>query len=425
MILTGTPIDQTETELWAQFRFLNPELFGTAWQSFDKKFLRKSGYMGHGRKFKRGWREKMLDMIKPYVYRISAAEALDLPPVTDKAIYFDLTGKAKKAYADLERDFLHRFGELTSTTPLAITQMIRLQQLTGGFLGMDDGSLLQLEQDKLIALSDWLEDVGRDEKLVIFAKHTSEIDMLAELMKRHKRSYIIRDGRTKRGDLRLWEKFQDEDDPNVYIGQIASGGIGVDLFRSRIGIFYSKSFSYIDVDQARKRLDRNGQTRPVLFIHMIGKNTIDELIQQDVDAKCLTTENLFNHLKEREHITMAKDTKTAKAPEPAADKKKSNLPEKPTVAFGVKELAAALSMEAGDVRVLLRANDYADTYKKEGSWNFGSQKNIDSIAKALTKAKADKDKVKAEKEAADAKAAATKTAPAAAAAPAKGAKKAA
>lgn len=403
LMLTGTPIDQEETEMFGQFRYMLPSLFGTEWAAFDRKFLRKTGFMGHQRKFKRGWREKMLDMIKPHSFSIKAEDALDLPPTTDNAIYFDLTGKAKQAYAKLEKEFLYKFGDLTSTTPLAVTNMIRLQQLTGGFVGMDDGSLLQLEQDKLIALADWLEDVSKKEKLVIFARFTAEIDMIAQLMKRLGRSYVIRDGRTKQKDLRLWEDFQDKDDPQVYIAQESSGGIGIDLFRSRIAIFYSKTFSYIEYDQARKRVDRNGQTRPVIFIHMIGNNTIDELMLKALDAKCLTADYVFKHLKQERDTPMAKAEKPAsKTTEKPADdavaaKTKKAPPPKKVIEFGVKALADHTKLEPGDLRVLLRAGSYAEAHKHEGSWDFKNQKTVEKVGKELLAAQAAKIKAKAAK----------------------------
>jgi superfamily II DNA or RNA helicase len=408
LMLTGTPVDQEEIELYAQFRFLLPELFGTRWALFDRRFLRKSGFMGKLRKFKRGYREKMLNMIAPYVFSIKSADALDLPPSVDQAIYYDLTGKAKTAYNQIEKEFLYKFGDLTSTTPLAVTNMIRLQQLTGGFLGMDDGSLLELEQDRLIALSDWLVDVDKNEKLVIFARFRAEIDMIAQLMKRLGRSYVIRDGRTKPQDMNAWQDFQDKKDPNTYIAQIGSGGIGIDLFSSAIAIFYSKSFSYIEYEQARFRLTRNGQRRFVKFIHMIAKSTIDDLMLKAIDEKCLTANSIFTHLKHQRSTPMAKADKTAAAP--AEEKTKKAPPPKKAVEFGVKRLSEATGIEPGDLRVLLRGGNYAETYKQGGNWDFVNQKNIDKIAKELQAAQVKKLKEKAAKSKGDEAAAAAKAA---------------
>ncbi len=294
--LTGTPIGKDEIDLWSQMRFVNSEVLGHNWTDFDERFLRKAGYMGHDRKFKLGMKKKMLRLIEDHVVRVNADDVLDLPPVTEDMITFELTGKAKKAYREMEQEFLFKFGDFTSTSTLAITQMLRLQQLTGGFIGLDDKSLLRLEQDKLAAFADWMEDFPKNEKLVVFAQFTSEIDMIAELMRKLGRSYAIRDGRTRTRDLDSWISFQEEKHPLTYIAQIASGGVGTDLYAARVGVFYSNTLNYIDYDQARKRIIRNGQRRKVLLLHLVAENTIDEARYLSLGIKHKTADAVLSYL---------------------------------------------------------------------------------------------------------------------------------
>lgn len=382
LLLTGTPIGKDERDLWAQYRFLEESLFGTKWASFDKRYLRKAGYMGHDRKFRRGMKEKMLKKAGALSYRVEAREMYDLPKEQDMAIYFDLTGKAAKAYEELERDFLFEFDDFKSTTPLAITNMIRLQQLTGGFLGLDDGSLLQLEQDKLLMFADWLEDFPRDQKLVVCAMWTHEIDMICQVMKKMGRSYVVRDGRTKPKDMNAWMDFQDKPHPTTYIMQIASGGVGTDLYAAEVLVFYSNTFNYIDYDQARKRLYLAPR---MTFIHMIARNTIDEDRYSALNEKHQTASRTMQALRQRRRTIMAKATAKTEEKTEAKGKSKPVPPaiEKPD--YGIDQLAEALGIEdKAQVRVKLRnAEGLADQYKKGRVWDFGNKKNLEAVAKQL------------------------------------------
>lgn len=402
--LTGTPIGKDERDLYGQFRYLDPDLFGT-WKSFEKRYVRKVKIYkndgGHWFKLrmKPGAREKITKKVAPFVYRITADEALDLPGVTHQAIYFPLTGKSLKAYESLEDDFVADFGDFKVTTPQTITQMLRLQQLTGGYLGLDDKeTLLKLEQDKLAHFEDWLEDWPQGEKLVVFCKFTHEVDAVASLMKKAGRTYVIRDGRTKTKDLNAWMDFQDKPHPKVYIAQIASGGVGTDLFAARCAVFYSKSFSYIDYSQALKRLDRKGQRRKVLFLHLIAENTIDEDLYKALDDAHLTSSAILRLIQGRRNKTMAKKEKTEAAP--AAETTKKAPPPRVSPDFGVPKIAAAMGKAPAEVRVMLRGGDYASKYKTEAGWDFKDQKTVDRIVKELQEVAKAREAKKAEKEAA-------------------------
>ena len=411
LALTGTPSGKDEIDLFAQVRFLDEGVFGT-WGDFERAYLRKTKiYKPDGGFFfkvrvKPASRKKIAKKVAPYIYRVQARKALPgLPSVIDKAIYFPLTGRAKRAYEVLESELVIKLGEgFKVTTPLAITNLIRLSQLTGGYVGADDGeTLVKLEQDKLAHFEDWLEDIPKTEKLVVFARHTHEVDALAGLMAKQKRSYVIRDGRTKKKYLNAWMDFQDKPHPQVYIAQIASGGIGTDLFKARYGIFYSVTHSWIDYDQARKRIDRNGQKRNPTFLHLIAENTIDEDLYKALHQKRMNTDAILRRMKRRRTTTMAKSPPKKKAAEPVAETPvetpaptKRAPPPRKSPDFGVPRIAEKMGISGAEVRVLLRKGDYADKYKTEAGWDFGDQKTVDKVAAELTKADGAEKKAKAD-----------------------------
>src|SRR5690606_5800266 len=62
----------------------------------------------------------------------------------------------------------------------------------------------------------------------------------------------------------------------VFVAQIATGGLGITLTAADTAIFYSADFSLENYDQAKARLHRIGQKRPVTYIHLVVKGSIDE-----------------------------------------------------------------------------------------------------------------------------------------------------
>ena len=176
-----------------------------------------------------------------HAFRITAQEALPwLPKITYQDMLIELDGKAERCYDQLETDFVTylKSENIQTTTPLAVTRMIRLQQLTGGWLVGDEGDEVRVGNHKLAALQEFMEDW--DDRVVIFCRFRNEIEDIAQLFKKQKRSFMTYHGDTK--NRSCWEDFQKKSGPQGFIAQISTGGVGIDLFASRLVIFYSRTF---------------------------------------------------------------------------------------------------------------------------------------------------------------------------------------
>jgi hypothetical protein len=291
--LTGTPTDENEIDLWAQFRFLRSELLGDNWHWFRKKWMRKTGFHNFKRKLKKHLVKSYLVLLAPYTFQITRKEVLDLPPEEDYVIPFELTGNAKRVYHELETKLTTKIAGQEINAPLAVTNLSKLMQITGGFLKTED-ALLHLEQDKLATLVDWLEDYPIKTKIVIFCKFTAEIDAIKKVLSR-KRTVGVLDGRTK--DETVWERFQDKADPALIVCQIDKASVAIELSVADIGVFYSKGFSYIAYDQARARL--LGQNKRVMFVHLIAEKTTDEDQMAVLQKKHWTALSILHQLQRR------------------------------------------------------------------------------------------------------------------------------
>lgn len=280
--LSGTPMGNIETDFWAQYRFIKPELFGERYSTFDHEYFKPCGYMGYDRKFKSKMRkEAFYKLVNENSFRITKNECLDLPGITETIIPVEL--KCKKAYDKLEKElilkYINKTGEtITIEATLAITLVCKLQQLCCGFIYDDEHNVIpQGDDSKINALLDLLES---GQKTIIFCKYTWEIDNVAERLK-DKYRILIYDGRTK--DRASWQDFESQYD--IMIAQIKSGGTGLNLQCASQVIFYSLPYSYIDVSQAKDRVYRNGQKNKVTVYYLLGKDTIEENIYNVISRK--------------------------------------------------------------------------------------------------------------------------------------------
>lgn len=404
LILSGTPVPKDEIDLWSQFKFLNDKLWGANFNVFEKRALKK---IDRGDYFQlkpvRSKIKPFMDKAKDFTYQLKLDDMTDMPSKVDVVVKLSLSGKQRKAYNELEKGFLTEYKGKRSSSDLGVTNMIRLQQLVGGHLVAEDGDAIRFkEQPKLWWILDKLEDIG-NQKLLIFCRFSYEIELIASALHKLGYSYEVMKGGMKKAEIaRVRKSFQSKTGCQVLIGQISVVKEGNNFqHHCRFSVFYSKSLSYVDIDQCKRRTWRNGQKRKVVYYHLIMKNTIDEPIETIVKRKYNNAEDVLLRLMvNKRNKKMAKVKKEKKA---KADKKekKSNLPKYEAPEFGIDALAKELGIDARSVRVKLRN---AGVEKEGRTYDFKNKAGVEKVAKQLsagTEKKAKKEKVaKKEKKAA-------------------------
>jgi SNF2 family DNA or RNA helicase len=86
-------------------------------------------------------------------------------------------------------------------------------------------------------------------------------------------------------------------DVDVLGVQIQSGGVGVDLTRTRYCIYYGVGYSLGDYQQSLARVHRPGQTRPVVYNHLVATGTVDEGVYAALDSKRDAVEAVIERMK--------------------------------------------------------------------------------------------------------------------------------
>ena len=292
LILSGTPVQNNAIDIFSQYRFLDSTIFGQNFYQFRNRYAVMGGF---NRRQIIGYKDLdgLIKKEHSIAFRITKNEAIDLPEQTFETRKVHFSKKEQDLYNRIKRDSyaeLDSGGQITATTVL--TKLLRLQQLTGGFLVKDDAAKPeQVSKSKLDALSDIIEDyvIGAGKKLVIFARFIAEvkaiIDMVdKQLPKGMKQVAIYGDIKKEdRGDI--VKQFQEDPNTTVFIGQIDTAGTGITLTAADTCVYYSKNFNYATYSQSLSRIHRIGQRNVCTYIDLEVEKTIDELISKSLAKK--------------------------------------------------------------------------------------------------------------------------------------------
>jgi SNF2 family DNA or RNA helicase len=293
LILTGTPLPHTKLDAWAQYRFLDGSIFDETYSSFKVRYAVWGGFEGRVIK---GWREEE-DFARRFgsiAFRVSKA-VLDLPPEMDQELYTELSPAGRRIYDELEANFLAWLGttpEDEITVANALVLLLRLQQLTGGTLKDDQNIEHAVDAAKERLLADWLEDMPRDEPIVVFARFMADLDAILRACAQSGHTASEVSGRSPHG-IADWQAGK----TNVLAAQIQTASEGQDFTRARYCAFYSMGFSLFQYIQARARVHRAGQKRPVTYYHFLVRNTVDEKVLRAVQNRWEVVETVLQEMK--------------------------------------------------------------------------------------------------------------------------------
>lgn len=289
LILSGTPVQNNAVDIFSQYRFLDQTVFGNNFYSFRNRYCIMGGF--NNRQII-GYRSMDELIRKEYsiAYRVTKDEALDLPEQVFKTVKLEFEPKEKKLYDQLKKDSfaeLEGGGQITATTVL--TKLLRLQQLTGGFLVADEADKPKLVSEaKINALEDIIEDyvIGEGKKLVIFARFRAELDIIEKLIQKKKLKYGMIYGDIPQDDRgNIVKDFQENPDTMIFLAQIDTAGLGITLTAASTCVYYSVNWNYAAYSQSLARIHRIGQRNSCTYIHLVVKGTVDEKVLKALEAK--------------------------------------------------------------------------------------------------------------------------------------------
>lgn len=285
--LSGTPMANSPLDVYGQYRFLDPTIFGTNHFLFKQKYAIMGGAEMKfivGYKNQKELHEKF-DSIAYTCKMSDIADRLKLPdalPPIERLV--EIPAKDKKVMKDLSKEFIAECESNHVVVNNVLTKMLRLQQICSGFCVISDlfsdvESEKEMNTAKEDELSEILSDISPLASVVVFGLFRHDLSAIQRAAKKTSREYFELSG--SENTLEEWKQSE-----GAVIGvQIQAGAEGVDMTKANHAIYFSVPHSLALYNQSKARLYRPNQTRPVSFVHLIVKDTIDEVLYKSLIKK--------------------------------------------------------------------------------------------------------------------------------------------
>jgi SNF2 family DNA or RNA helicase len=290
-ILTGSPVTKNPLDLFTQCYFLDSyHLDHQSYYSFRTRYaIMKTAYIaGRSIQLVAGFKHlgELSEKLKPFSYRVLKQDCLDLPDKIYMKRIIELTPEQKQVYEQMRKEALATLNGKTVTTMIALTQLMRLQQITCGHFVADDGTTQEIKSNRLNELMDVLEEV--EGKAIIWAHWQADIKrIIKEIKKVHGPCSVVdyygltaQDQRDKNRDA-----FQNDSEVRYLVGTPQTGGYGITLTAANTVIYYSNGYDLEKRLQSEDRAHRIGQHKPVTYVDILAEETVDEKIVKSLRKK--------------------------------------------------------------------------------------------------------------------------------------------
>lgn len=294
--MTGTPIENSITDLWSIFDFLNPLLFHNS--------LELLASMADGDALS----EKLKSFVRPFILRrLKTDKSIisDLPEKIEMKSYCTLTQRQAVLYKQITNMLSDELSYLQGMERrgLVLSGILRLKQICNHpdqYTG--NGAYLQMESGKFIRLAEICEDIrARHERVLVFTQFKEMCEPLSNAL----RDIFGQEGLIIHGSTSISERGAIVDrfnDPNEYVPYIVlslrAGGVGLNLTAANHVIHFDRWWNPAVENQATDRAFRIGQTGNVLVHKLICTGTLEEKIDKLIDQKsAMATDIVENDVK--------------------------------------------------------------------------------------------------------------------------------
>lgn len=292
-ILTGFPITQSPLDLYSQAEVLSPSLLGfSSFYSFQNYFGQVVKRSFGARSFRQvvGYRnlEELNKRVDKFSYRVLKKDCLDLPSKVYQRREVEMTKMQKQYYEQIKENAILLLEDMDSVSVNNIlTQILRLHQITCGFVKTDTGEELDIDNNRIDELIDVLAEMQG--KVIIWANYRKNIQEIVSTIEglagpRSVASYYGDTPEDEREEV--IKRFQDPNsDLQYFVGNTQTGGYGITLTQSQNVVYYSNSFDLEKRLQSEDRAHRIGQTNKVTYVDLVSKGTVDEKIVKALRSK--------------------------------------------------------------------------------------------------------------------------------------------
>ncbi|MBA8989939.1 hypothetical protein FHW23_001185 [Curtobacterium pusillum] len=278
--ITGTPLENGLTDLWALFHIVAPGLL-SSWSRFGDDYVKPLSSPDLRGDARRQLTERLRRRIRPLMLRrTKESVAADLPPKQEQVVRVTLDPAHRALYeTTLNRE---RLKVLDLIDDLARNRMIVFRSLTLLRMlalspALVDGSRDDVSSAKLDLLLDELEQLAAEgRRALVFSQFTSFLRMVATALDDRGIGYEYLDGSTRRRP-EVIDRFRNGTAP-AFLISLKAGGFGLTLTEADTVFVLDPWWNPAAESQAVDRTHRIGQTRSVNVQRFIAEDTIEEKV---------------------------------------------------------------------------------------------------------------------------------------------------
>ena len=290
-IMTGSPVTKNPLDLYTQCEFLDPYLLDfSSYYAFRNRYAEMTTINVRGRSIQvvKEFRHlgELSESLQSFSYRVLKEDCLDLPPKNWIKRHITLTKEQEKVYKQMKKHALAMLNGKVTSTMTVLTQLMRLHQITCGHFTADDGSVQNINNNRIKELMDILEET--EGKAIIWANYQKDITQIVESIEKEYGPgsvvsyYGLTPQEERQDNIR---QFQHDPKCRFMVGTPSTGGYGITLTAANTVIYYSNGYDLEKRLQSEDRAHRIGQKKNVTYIDIIAEDTVDEKIQESLRKK--------------------------------------------------------------------------------------------------------------------------------------------
>jgi len=275
LALTGTPIENTLMDLWAQFNFINPGLLGNL-STFRNNYILQI----HKEKNKKS-QENLQRLIQPFILRRTKEEVTpELPQLSQEIVYCDMTEEQEKVYITEKNSIRNKLLEnrdfFVRNSFVALQSLTRLRLLSNhpvmtypqysGDSGKFDQVLLYFEDIK-----------ANGHKVLIFSSFVKSLKIIAKYFDEKGWKYAMLTGKTEKREKEI-DYFNQNKNVSAFLISLKAGGTGLNLTEADFVFIIDPWWNPAAEMQAVSRAHRIGQNKKVMVYRFISSHSIEEKI---------------------------------------------------------------------------------------------------------------------------------------------------
>jgi SNF2 family DNA or RNA helicase len=277
LVLTGTPVENSLTDLWAQLNFVNPGLLGNL-SFFRREFARPIEKEQDDQ-----IEIKLKKLISPFILRrTKEMVASDLPPITDQTVFCEMTEEQGRIYEEeksvVRNLIMESMGQSgTGNKSIIVLQgLMKLRQISNHPLIADEeysGGSGKFET----VLSDIENVVTEGHKILVFSSFVMHLKLFAEALDKKNISFLMLTGASVNRE-KIINSFQNEVSNKVFLISLKAGGVGLNLTSADYVFILDPWWNPASEMQALSRAHRIGQDKNVFVYRYISSGTLEEKI---------------------------------------------------------------------------------------------------------------------------------------------------